>query len=407
MTAIAVAIFALTYALIASRRLALLPIGRPSGALLGAVLMVATGVLTPEESFAAVDADTLVLLFGMMLLTAYLSQCGLLDRLALGALAACPTPRRLMVLVSLLAAVLSALLVNDTVCLFMTPVVVRVATRAGLPVVPYLVALATSANLGSAATLVGNPQNMIIGSLSGLSFTEFLARAAPPTAAALVVNLGLLHLYYARRLPARMPPAAPPPPAPPTRHARLGALVLTGVAVAFLAGLHLGYVALAGALVMLVADRRDPREAFARVDWPLLVFFAGLFVVVGGLVKTGLVAATWAAAEPFVMPTDAAGLAGLTGLLVAGSNVVSNVPMTLLAGPWLATLDAGATGWVLLGFVTTVAGNLTLLGSVANIIVAEQAAPEAELGYWEYLRFGAVSTVATLAVGVPIVAAMG
>jgi Na+/H+ antiporter NhaD/arsenite permease-like protein len=300
--------------------------------------------------------------------------------------------------------VLSAFLVNDAVCLFLTPVVVATCRKARLPFGPYLIALATCANLGSAATLVGNPQNMIIGSMSGHGFGPFLARSAPAAVVGLALNLILLRLYYRRLLPARFDlPVRSPAGIPDRRRLALTGLVTAAIVAGFFLGGHLGYTSVAGVLVLILADRRDPREAFARVDWPLLVFFCGLFVVVAALRETGLVERAWLAARPYLAFDDPAGLAAFSGAMTVGSNLVSNVPMVLLAGPHLAAIGDPGTGWVLLAFVTTVAGNLTLVGSVANIIVAESAREHHTLGFWEYLRFGAVSTVLVLAAGVPVV----
>jgi len=166
-------VFLLTYVLIASRWLSLLPIGRPAGALLGAVLMLVMGALTPEESYAAIDYDTIVLLFGTMVLTVYLERAGFFEWLAGRVLSLSRTPLGLLTATSLISGFLSALLVNDTVCLFLTPVVISACIRANLPLGPYLIALATSANIGSSATLVGNPQNMIIGSLTNFLSSNF------------------------------------------------------------------------------------------------------------------------------------------------------------------------------------------------------------------------------------------
>ena len=392
MTAVVVVVFVATYLLIATRRLAWLPIGRSAGALLGAAAMVAIGALTPAQSFAAIDHGTILLLFSMMLLMVYLERGGLFDRLVAGALVLARTPAQLLVLVSLLAALLSAFLVNDAVCLLLTPVVVTLGVRARLPLTPYLLAICTSANIGSAATLVGNPQNMIIGGLSGLGFAEFLALAGPPAAIGVGINTLLLWLFYRRSLPATLLPAAE---ASAQRRDPLVMPVLVLVAAGFLVGLDLGYTALAGALVFVIRDRKPPESAIARIDWGLLVFFCGLFVVVQGLASTGLVDRAWAAAVPRDLGTPAA-LAGFAGLLAAGSNLVSNVPMVLLAGPEVAGYADPRMAWVALALATTVAGNLTLLGSVANIIVAEQAAPQHELGFFEYLRFGVVSTAIVL-----------
>jgi len=411
MTPWVVAIFVLTYALIALRRLRVLPIGRAAGAMLGATLMLVIGALSPEDAYRAVDHDTLLLLFGMMVITARLVDAGFFAAAADLVLRVTRTPRRLLVAISLLSGLLSAFMVNDTVCLFLTPLVVGVGLRARLPLGPLLLAVATSANLGSAATLVGNPQNMLIGSMSGLSFATFLTHAGPAAVAALALNTGLLLLYYGRRLDAahrapatNAPPAAPAPP-PHRRELVLPLLTLAAVIVAFFAGARLSLATLAGATFLIAAARRDASATFARIDWPLLVFFAGLFVVVAALRDTGLVADAWALAAPHLGFGDPAGLAGFTAFATVGSNVVSNVPMVLLTGPYLPLLGQPELGWVLLAFVTTVAGNLTLVGSVANIIVAEGARDHYELGFVEYLRFGAVSTLLALAVGVPLVVA--
>ena len=399
MTAVVVGIFALTYVLIAARRLRVLPIGRPAGALLGAFLMVAVGALPPAASYHAIDGDTLLLLFAMMALVAYVERAGFFGWAAARAIARARTPVGLLVAVSALAGVMSALFVNDAVCVFLTPLVVVACQKARLPLGPYLIATATSANLGSAATLVGNPQNMIVGGLSGLSFAAFSALAAPAAALALAINIGLLLLYYRRDLGSGL---LAPVPAASFDRGRLARVVVVviGVVVAFFTGAHLGYAALGGVVALVLLEREDPQAIFARVDWSLLVFFAALFVVVAGLETTGLVDAAWAVLGPRLGHDGAAGISALSLLYLLGSNLVSNVPMVLLAAPHVAA-DGSTFAWVLLGFVTTVAGNLTLIGSVANIIVAEKAADAHELGFFEYLRFDLVTTLVGLAVCVP------
>lgn len=410
MTTLTLAVFALTWLLIAARRFRLLPIGRPAGALLGAVLMVAIGALTPAEAYAALDHDTLALLTGMMLLAAYVERVGLFEFAGARALSLARTPVRLLIGVSLLSGIGSALFVNDTVCLFLTPLVVELCRRARLPMGPYLIALCTSANVGSAATLVGNPQNMIIGSLSGMGFTEFLAHAGPVAAVGLVLNTALLVLFYRRRLPVgfgALEPVAPERLAaaldPPRGGLPLVVLVLVGLFTAFLAGAHLGFSTLGAVLVLMLADRREPREAFERVDWPLLVFFASLFIVVDGVGHTGLLERTWDALGSHLDLSSASGVALFTGVSLVGSNVFSNVPMVLLTGPYVERLGDPQLAWVLLAFTTTVAGNLTLVGSVANLIVAERARDAYTLGFREYLRFGVPSTLLVLAVCTPLV----
>ncbi|MEZ6183623.1 MAG: SLC13 family permease [Planctomycetota bacterium] len=404
MTGIVLAIFALTYALIVTRRLRWLPIGRSAGALLGAVLMVAAGALTPAESYAAVDHDTLVLLLGMMLVTAYLDRGGFFREATALLVRGCRTPRGLLLGVSVASGALSALLVNDAVCLFLTPLVVRLCLSCRLPLGPFLLAVATSANLGSAATLVGNPQTMLIGSLSGIGFARYAWLSLPAVLVGWTVNAALLWALFGRRLPPEPLALTDPEAARAEGPAPwLSVAVLVGLGAAFLGGLHLGYVALGAALVFMIADRDEPTAAFAKVDWQLLVFFSGLFVVVAALQRTGLVAQAWEALAPHMRLDRTAGVLGFTAGMTVGANTVSNVPLVLLVGPQLGELGGERElAWVLLGYVTTVAGNLTLIGSVANLIVAERAREHYTLGFWEYLRFGAVSTVACLALGVPL-----
>lgn len=414
MTAQVVIIFALTWLLIAFRRLRVLPIGRPAGALLGATLMVVTGAMTPEASYHAIDGDTIVLLLGMMLITAELDQTGFFPWASARVLKVAKTPRSLLTVVALASALGSAFLVNDTVCLFLTPIVVATCVAARLPLGPYLIVLATSANLGSALTLVGNPQNMLIGSMSGLGFSAFMLASLPAVVVAFAVHLALAHRFYRKALASSAPLAGPVPPTTSTPapevdlgRVRLVLVVLIGVVVAFFLGAHLGYAAMSGAVALMVLRFRDPHETFRRVDWTLLLFFCGLFVVTAALRDTGLVATAWEAAAPAMRLDSPGGLTVFTALMTLGSNLVSNVPMVVLTGPYLETLGDPSLGWVLMGFITTVAGNLTLVGSVANIIVAEGAREHHTLGFMEYLRFGALSTVVTLAVGVPLIAWWG
>jgi len=396
-TGLTLVVFGLTWWLMAARRVPWLPIGSAAGALLGAVLMVAIGALTPEAALAAVDLSTLALLLGMMIQTDFLASAGVFGRIADALLRRARSPFGLLTAIAVLSASLAAFLVNDTICLFLTPVVVTLCVRARLPLTPFLVALATTANIGSAATLVGNPQNMLIGRMSGLSFTEFAMRAVPVTLVGFAVNSALLFIYYRRDLPDALPPPPPRTEAPPVPLAVI--LGLGGTVVAFFAGLHLGIAALGGACVMLIGDGQDARPRFSRLDWSLLVFFSGLFVVVRALEETGLVASAWAGLAPYMSVSSPGGLAVFGGVMIAGSNIVSNVPLVLLVGPHLEAQGGGSSTWVALAFATTIAGNLTLVGSVANLIVAEGTRAHDGLPFLAHLRFGVPSTLLVTAAG--------
>lgn len=395
-------VFASTYLLLAWPRMKWLPIGRPAAALVGAVLMVLIGALTPDRAYAAIDANTLILLFALMLLSGFLEQAGLFEKLSSAALASGLSPRALLVALVFVSGGLSALLLNDTVCLFLTPIVCSVCVRRGLPLGPYLLALATSSNIGSAATLIGNPQNILIGSLGPLSFNGYARAVAPAALVGLSANAALLQLSFGRVLkaPARaqrtLHPDAP-------RVGRLPLFVTAGLVVAYAAGAHLGLATLTAVGALVLIGRREPDALLRGVDWGLLVFFAALFVVVEGFAATGLPGAAWTFAAPHLDLAHPLGVAWFSGYTLLGSNLFSNVPLVMLTGPLLAELDNPVRAFALLGFVSTVAGNFTLLGSVANLIVAERARQHYELGFVEYLRFGLLSTLLVLAVGVPVV----
>src|SRR5512138_985538 len=236
----AVVIFALTYVAIAGGRFPLLSIDRPSAAFFGAALMVAAGVLTPGEAERAVNGDTIGLLLGMMVLTEYLREAGFFRWTSWRVLRAVHGPRTLLWGIVLTAGALSALLVNDTVCLMMTPIVLRIVDDAELPPLPYLLAVAFGSNAGSAATLTGNPQNMIVGTLSGIPYARFAGALALPAVASVVVVALALQFLFRRELPARL--AHDPSLGPPEVGRRLLVLSLgaTLLAVAgFLAGFPL------------------------------------------------------------------------------------------------------------------------------------------------------------------------
>jgi Na+/H+ antiporter NhaD/arsenite permease-like protein len=405
---LAIAIFAFTYVLISGRRLKMLPLNRPAAALLGTVLMVAAGVLTPEQAYRAVDYNTLVLLLGMMLISAYLNLAGFFAWAANYILKAAKTPQRLLLYLIITSGVLSALLVNDTVCLMLTPLVVAVIVRGRLPLAPYLLALAMSANLGSVATLVGNPQNMIIGSFSQLPFVHFSASLLPVAIVGLAIEYAVLRLGFGKMLrTARIERNEDPVPSldRPLMTIALGALVL--VFAGFVAGFNLAWTALAGGAFVMVLARRDTHQVLKLVDWHLLVFFAALFVVVEGLNTTGLPDQAYSRLRGMFGATETSQAWNLAWFSVAGSNIFSNVPFVLVAGKWIPNFANPALMWKVLALATTFAGNLTILGSVANIIVVESARGHCEMGFWDYARFGIPLTILTTVAGMAILLLLG
>ena len=397
---VATVIFAITYVLISGRQLKILPLNRPAAALLGAVLMVSTGVMTPERAYRAVNYDTLVLLLGMMLISSYLYLAHFFEWAADVVLKVSHTPQRLLLFLTFTSGILSALLVNDTICLMLTPLVVAVIRRGKLPLLPFLIALVTSANIGSVATLVGNPQNMIIGHFSRIPFSEFTRSLVPAALVGLAINFWIVSFGFRNILREAAISREPHPIQKLDRGLfAIVCIVFVSIFVCFLAGLNLAWTALAGAVLVMVLARRDTHEVLKLVDWHLLVFFAALFVVVEGLSDTGLPDAIYHHLQPMFGAHATAQAWNLTWFSVAGSNIFSNVPFVLVAGKWIPHFADPALMWKVLALATTFAGNLTIIGSVANMIVVESAREHLEIGFWDYARFGIPITILTTVAG--------
>src|SRR5256886_78743 len=296
-----------------------------------------------------------------------------------------------------ISGVLSAFFVNDVVCLVLAPVVLEITRQLALPPVPYLLALATAANVGSVATLTGNPQNMLVGSFSEISYRSFLAREAPVAVLGLGCVFLVVWLVYRRQLP--QAPLAILPDARMAVHYPLMLKTIAAVSVMlvlFLAGVPIAIVAIAGAGSTLLTRRVKPEKVYREVNWGLLVLFAGLFVITAGLERSGImdVFLHWAAAANLDRP------AVLTVVAAALSNLVSNVPAVLLVKPLVASFAEPRRAWLVLAMASTLAGNLTILGSVANLIVVETArAARVEIGFVEYAKVGVPLTLVTLLLG--------
>lgn len=403
--------FGLTYLGLALGRLPGLRTDRTGVSLVGAAGVLACGLLTFDDAVKAVDFATIALLLGMMVVVAFLRRAGFFARLAGWALGRVRSPKALLAVTMILSGMLSAILVNDVVCLALAPLVLHLARRLGLDPRPHLVGLAVASNLGSAATLTGNPQNMIIGGLSGISYLRFAAKLAPPALAGLAV--GYLVTLLAYRSALRATPLDPAkaggdggktgkaggerPLGRPHTALLVKSLGVTAAAVGlFFAGFPMAVVAL-GAAAVLLLDRVNPKAVYGQVDWGLLVMFAGLFVVVHAFevhVLAGSGVEHWA--------TKGDPVWALSGLSAVLSNLVSNVPAVLLFKPVVAGFPDGAreTAWLALALSSTFAGNLTVLGSVANLIVVEQARKEGVvIGFWDYCRVGIPVTLITLVLG--------
>ncbi|WVZ55088.1 hypothetical protein U9M48_005800 [Paspalum notatum var. saurae] len=436
-----------------------MPIGRTAGALLSAVLMIVFHVISPDEAYASVDLPILGLLFATMVVGSYLKSAGMFKHL--GTLLAWKSQggRDLLCRVCVVTALASALFTNDTCCVVLTEFVLELAAERNLPAKPFLLALASSANIGSSATPIGNPQNLVIAFNSKIPFPKFLLGILPAMLAGMAVNMVMLLCMYWKDLAESSPdgkqmeaaieegraPSKTPSPAKSnvaagylsplmaedtisTKHPwfmqcteqrrklflkSFAYIVTVGMVIAYMVGLNMSWTAITTAIALVVVDFRDAEPCLDTVSYSLLVFFSGMFITVSGFNKTGLPGAIWDFMAPYSKVNSVGGISVLSIIILLLSNLASNVPTVLLMGGEVASAAALISpaavtrSWLLLAWVSTVAGNLSLLGSAANLIVCEQArrAPRNayDLTFWNHIVFGVPSTLIVTAIGIPLI----
>ncbi|XP_062220785.1 silicon efflux transporter LSI2-like [Phragmites australis] len=512
------AAFAIFWVLAVFPAVPFLPIGRTAGSLLGAMLMVLLGVMSADEAYAAVDLPILGLLFGTMVVSVYLERADMFRHLGRLLSWRSQGGRDLLVRTCAVSAVASALFTNDTCCVVLTEFILKIARQNNLRPKPFLLALASSANIGSAATPIGNPQNLVIAVQSGISFGQFVFGILPATLVGSVVNAGILLCLYWNDLdggkpteevvavptevveeedvtshrfsPATMshlsslgsevvgsevyhyhepvkPDTAangngnhddyakqqqPPAPTEGIHHRRGGAaavgavngagkdahsfrwveekevpmepwksklwktcvyVITLGMLVALLLGLNMSWSAITAALALIVLDFKDARPCLEKVSYPLLLFFCGMFITVDGFNKTGIPSTFWEFMEPYARVNTPSGMVILALVILFLSNVASNVPTVLLLGARVAASAAAISpaaetnAWLILAWTSTVAGNLSLLGSAANLIVCEQARRSEQYGYtlsfFSHLQFGFPATLIATGIGLLLI----
>ena len=400
---------ALTYGLIAlslvgiaAGRLPFLRMNRASMALAFSALLVAAGSIGLEDALAAIDLGTIALLLAMMLLVANLRIAGFFTAAGARILGVARSPRSLLALVILASGLLSALFLNDTICLMLTPLVAELAIRSERDPLPYLIAVAVAANVGSCATMIGNPQNMLIGASSGIGFGTFFLHLAPPS----LLGLGACYIAVVAGFPGEFH-RSQVLGAAPAAGGRVDRLLVAKslAAAAIMIGLLLGgypppLAASVAAALLLFTRRISPDKVFAEVDFSLLIFFAGLFVITAAIARTPAFIDLLALIRPFLGGGGAASYGFLAASTTLLSNLVSNVPTVMLLTPVVPAFADSQKAWLILALASTYAGNLTLLGSVANLIVAESARMRGiRMGFVDYLRVGLPVTLVTVAAG--------
>ncbi|XP_057527960.1 silicon efflux transporter LSI2-like [Amaranthus tricolor] len=498
-----------------------LPIGSGAGSLLGATLMVIFGVISPQQAYDAIDLPILGLLFGTMVVTIYLERADLFKYL--GKLLAWKSrgAKDLIFRICLISALSSAFFTNDTTCVVLTEFVLNVARQHNLPPHPFLLALASSANIGSSVTPIGNPQNLVIAVQSKIPFGKFLLGLLPAVLVGVFVNTLIIIAAFWKILQtpknaesvasegAHSHPVKTPSNGLNSVNIEINSLessriidtskdvvdldesfnfqqkeeteslesserldttkhlviyldepfqkeetriperfetgkkefttqlklflagkevsekwkhinwkicvylITMGMLIALVFGLNMSWTAITAALALIVLDFKDARPSLAKVSYSILIFFCGMFITVDGFNRTGIPSKLWEIMKPYSRVDHVGGMAMLSLVILVLSNLVSNVPTVLLLGGQVAASAAASSpseerkAWLILAWVSTVAGNLTLLGSAANLIVCEQARHSPHLAYnltfWRHLKFGVPSTLIVIAIGLLLI----
>lgn len=414
-TTLAVVAFLAAYVLIATER-----VHRVAAALWGAAAMVVLGQVTSESAFfsekTGIEWNVLFLLLGMMILVGVIKQTGAFEYLAIwAAKRARGKPFRVMVMLVLITAVASALLDNVTTVLLIAPVTLLVCDRIGAPPVPFLICEAMASNIGGAGTLIGDPPNIIIASRSGLSFNDFVLNLLPIIVLLMIVFIGLIWLMFGRRLKYDAERAADLmllSEREAIRDTRLLissgvilAVVMVGFVTHSLTGLDPSIVAMLGAGAAVAVSRLEPSDYLADVEWSTLAFFAGLFVMVGGLVHTGVIGDLGDSLTNALGSNWLLGASVLVWVSGALSAIVDNIPYVATMSPLVADLTHGASGagpeslWWALALGADLGGNATAVGASANVVVIGIAARNGhKISFWTFTKYGLVVATVTIAV---------
>jgi Na+/H+ antiporter NhaD/arsenite permease-like protein len=406
---IAAAVFVVAYVLIALDRW-----DRTLIALAGGLLVVVLGVIDQHEAFAAVDLGVIFLLAGMMVIASVLARTGFFEWLAIRSVRLSHGhPIRLLLILSVVTAVVSAFLDNVTTVVLMTPVIISVARRLGVSPAPYLISSILASNIGGTATLIGDPPNIMIGSAAGLGFDDFLLNLAPVIVVVFIAFALVAWLVFRRALQVpderrELALEGAEGTAIKNRPLLIRSLLVTALTlIGFLVhgplGIEPATVALLGATVLMIVARLDPHEALREVEWSTLFFFVGLFILVEAVVATGIVGGLADALASAAAGDEAVASIALLWFSAFASAIVDNIPYTATAIPVVERLiEDGMSAqplWWSLALGACLGGNLTLIGASANVVVANLADRAGHpIRFLEFLRYGAVVTLVSLVI---------
>ncbi len=388
-------IFIITYTGIIFTRLPWINIDRPSAAFFGAVAMILSGILSFDEAILSIDFNTIALLLGMMIIIATLQIDGFFGLIANKTLSISKTPTGLLISIVFITGIGSAFLVNDAVVLMLTPIIILLCRNYNLNPIPYLIAEILSSNVGSAMTITGNPQNMLIGMTSGISYGKFLLVLAPISIIGMILVIIIIKYLYSNDFKGKKLIANSENSLKYNiKSMHISVPIFFLVIISFFLGhfinLSISMISLTGASLILIFGKIKPSKLIREVDWVLLLFFACLFIVVHGIEKVGILESlknysTWSNKSESIFT--------IHGLSLVASQIVSNVPFVIAIIPLIKSTATELT-WLSLASASTLAGNATIIGAVANLIVIESAEKHnISISFKTFFKSGIITTL--------------
>jgi Na+/H+ antiporter NhaD/arsenite permease-like protein len=390
-------IFLITYIFISIGRVPFFRVDRTGISIIGATLLILFNVISINEAYLAIDYKTIIILFGMMVLIANLRLSGFFHILLNFIVKNIKDPKNFLYILVFTSGISSAFFVNDTICLIFTPFVIEISRKLNLNPKPYLLALAMSSNIGSVATITGNPQNIIIASFASINYSDFFIKMFPITLINLLTAILLIQFFYKEDLTLDFKNIDNQSKQIKYRYNK-ALLIKSSIAalltiILFFLNVPMYIVSIFIASFLLITRRIKPEKVYNLIDFSLLILFICLFVIIKGSEKSIIFMDLMSYMKNIIdTPLE------LVISTVILSNLVSNVPAVLVLKEIVNNLTIDQNKWYYLSMASTLAGNLTIFGSIANIIVIELASSKVKINFLEYIKIGIPLTIITVAI---------
>ena len=398
MIIVALIIFIFTYALISIRRMRGARLTRPTSALLGAALMIIFGIVSINQALESIDISILFLLIGMMIIVSVFEISGFFNWAVTKLVSFSKTSGTLLIIISVSTAFLSALFLNDAIVLFFTPIILKISKETNINPEPFLLSEIFSANIGSVATEIGNPQNAYIAIESHIPFFYYSSLLLPISIASLIISISIIYLFYKKEMRIKITAVKKKQEIKHPNLLYAGVITMLAILVSFFFVQDIAFVPFIGASILLfitpLIANEDPRKIIKEVDWGIILFFIGLFIVLEGVNVSGILSAMMNLFATYGMPLH--NPVWYVTFVTVLSNLVSNVPAVMLLSP----VTHQTSFWLALAMASTLAGNATIIGAAANIIVLEiSSAYGIEINWLRFSRVGFPVTLITIILG--------